>query len=51
MIIHHMADGSVRDNLDGVTIPKNFEKIYILAHTKKKEIQNGNDRKSEIIDK
>lgn len=51
MIIHHMSDGSIRKSMDGVIIPRNFEKIYTLANHKKKEIQNGNCIKSKTINK
>lgn len=35
MIFHHMADGSVRDSIDGVVIPKNFTNIYELINRRK----------------
>lgn len=51
MIIHHMSDGSIRNNIDGVVIPKSLKKVYEMANIKKKEIQNGNSTKSKTIDK
>ena len=49
MIIHHMADGTIRKNIDGIIIPRNFEKVYILANQKKKENQHGDSTKSKTI--
>lgn len=51
MIIHHMADGSTRNSIDGIIIPKSFKNIYNLANKIKKESSNGNGTKSEIINK
>ena len=51
MIVHHMADGSTRDSIDGIIIPKNFKNIYELANRIKKESSNGNSVKSKVINK
>lgn len=45
MIIHHMVDGSIRKNIEGVIVPSNFENVYALARknnqNRKKENRNG----------
>ena len=53
MIIHHMSDGTIRQNIEGVVIPRKFDKIYELAYKKriKGEHQNGNENKSGNISK
>ena len=53
MIIHHMSDGTIRQNIEGVVIPRKFDKIYELAYKKRirGENQNGNKDKSSDISK
>lgn len=53
MIIHHMNDGTIRQNIEGVVIPREFDKIYALAYKKriKGEKQNVNKNKSSNISK
>lgn len=53
MIIHHMSDGTIRENIEGVVIPRRFDKIYELAYKKRirGERQNGNEDKSSNISK
>lgn len=51
MIIHHMADGSIRKNIDGVILPKQFENIYKLANRRKKDISNGNVNTSRTVER
>lgn len=52
MIIHHMADGTIRKDIEGVIVPKSFENIYILASKKRsKEYENVNNSKSRNIRK
>lgn len=49
MIVHHMADGTIRKTMDGVIVPKNFETVYKLANKRKREFKNVNNDKSRII--
>ena len=52
MIIHHMADGTIRKDIEGLVIPKSFENIYILVNKKRnKERNNVNNSKSGNIRK
>ena len=53
MIIHHMSDGTVRKSIEGVHIPRQFNKVYELAHKNalKGKSQNGNKDKSSDIKK
>lgn len=51
MIIHHMADGSIRNSIDGIIIPRSFKNTYELANRIKKESSNGNGTKSKVVDK
>lgn len=53
MIIHHMSDGTIRNSIEGVRIPKRFDKVYELAHKNalKGNSQNGNKDKSSDIKK
>ena len=47
MIIHHMSDGSIRDSIDGMVIPKKFESIYILARELRiRRIENGSKKRT-----
>ena len=53
MIIHHMSDGTIRQNIEGVVIPRKFDKVYALAYKKRIRSghQNGNKDKSSNISK
>ena len=51
MIIHHMRDGSIRENIEGVVVPTSFEHIYKLAQMGRKGDQNGNRNTSGNITK
>lgn len=52
MIIHHMADGTIRKSIDGLIVPKSFENIYTLVKKKRnKEHENVNNSKSGDIRK
>lgn len=53
MIIHHMSDGTIRNSIEGVRIPKRFDKVYMIAHKNalKEKNQNGNKDKSSNIKK
>lgn len=51
MIIHHMADGSVRDSIDEIVIPRKFENVYKIVNSIRKKNQNGNHVKIEIVNK
>lgn len=53
MIIHHMSDGTTRKSIEGVYIPKQFDKVYMIAHKNalKEKNQNGNENKSSDISK
>ena len=47
MVIHHMSDGSIRDSIDGMVIPKKFESIYILAREiRVRRIENGSKKRT-----
>lgn len=41
MIIHHMRDGTIRESIDGVVVPRKFEKIYEMVNKRKVKV-NGN---------
>lgn len=41
MIIHHMRDGTIRESIDDVIIPRKFEKIYEMVNKRKVKV-NGN---------
>lgn len=41
MIIHHMSNGTIRESIDGVIVPRKFEKIYEMANKRKVKV-NGN---------
>lgn len=51
MIIHHMSDGAIRENIEGVILPKSFNKVYSMIHSKKKVSQNEDSSKSKTINK
>lgn len=42
MIIHHMSDGTIRDSIDGVVIPRKFESVYILANKRRRSVYKEN---------
>lgn len=44
MIIHHMADGSIRKSVEGFIIPKSFEKVYELANKKREIVDDSTSR-------
>ena len=47
LVIHHMSDGSIRDSVDGMVIPKKFESIYILAREiRVRRIENGSKKRT-----
>lgn len=47
LVIHHMSDGSIRDSIDGMVIPKKFENIYILARELRvRRIENGGKKRT-----
>lgn len=48
MVIHHMADGTVRNSIEGLRIPKSFEGVYKIAN-RRREIKDGNNNKSRIV--
>lgn len=41
MIIHHMADGTIRKDIEGLIVPKSFENVYILANKKRSGVNNN----------
>lgn len=46
MVIHHMSDGSIRDSIDGMVIPRKFENVYILAREiRARRIENGGKKR------
>lgn len=45
MIIHHMSDGTIRNSIEGVYIPKRFDKVYMIAHKHSLREKNQNDNK------
>lgn len=49
MIIHHMADGTIRDSIDGVVIPNSFEGIYILVNKRKAACVDDDSDTSKIV--
>lgn len=52
MIIHHMADGTIRKDIKGLVVPKSFENVYILANKKRsEECKNVNESTSRNIRK
>jgi hypothetical protein len=48
-----MSDGTIRNSIEGVYIPKRFDKVYMIAHKNalKEKNQNGNKDKSSNIEK
>lgn len=47
LVIHHMSDGSIRDSVDGMVIPKKFESIYILTREIRiRRIENGSKKRT-----
>lgn len=51
MVIHHMADGSIRDSIEGMKIPKSFNKVYEMIYISRKENDSGNSIKIKAIKK
>ena len=43
MIIHHMRDGTIRESIDDVIIPRKFEKIYEMANKRKVKVNDNKD--------
>lgn len=47
MVIHHMSDGTIRDSIDGMVIPRKFENVYILARELRvRRIENDNKKRT-----
>ena len=43
MIIHHMRDGTIRESIDGVIVPRKFEKIYEMVNKRKVKVNDNKD--------
>lgn len=43
MIIHHMRDGTIRKSIDGVVVPRKFEKIYEMVNKRKVKVNDNKD--------
>lgn len=46
MIIHHMSDGSIRNNIEGLIIPKSFVTVYEITNRKVNTYDNINKTKT-----